>query len=73
MSALDEAVAELRYMDAANRADWAYARVAASPWWALIRRWALLRRARLAEREMHDWHEKVMQITRREAARDGGA
>lgn len=59
MSTLRELAAELEYVSAANRADWALARAAACPWYAPLRRVILLRRARVHERAMATWQRTI--------------
>lgn len=41
---------EVQLVDALTRADWTWARAAACPWWAPVRRVLLVRRARGLER-----------------------
>ena len=55
MPSITQLSLEMRVGDCANRAAWVWAQAAACPWWAVIRRLCLVRKARLIEREMDAW------------------
>jgi hypothetical protein len=47
--------AEMHVVELGYMAAWSYAQAAACPWHAVLRRWCLIRRARVYEREMEMW------------------
>jgi hypothetical protein len=69
MASVAEISAEMHFLAAGFYEAWAWARVAACPWWKVVRRAALVRQARAHARESAYWFEKLNGPWPREGAR----
>lgn len=65
--------AEMHVVELGHKAAWSYAQAAACPWYGVVRRWCLVRRARVFEREMDMWASQLyVELEKWRAGAGGG-